>query len=90
MAATRRRRSAPADDPLREKLDQLAELAVDRVLAKGNDATLREITETLKTVSAYRDSTVGVDAPPPAKSAWDRYRGVMSNGSEDKADGARH
>jgi hypothetical protein len=82
----RRRPTPVANDPLREKLDQLAARAVDRVLDKGADATLREITETLKAVDAYHARTRAVgEAPPP--SAWGGYSAAING---DRANGARH
>jgi hypothetical protein len=85
MARTKAQ-TVSAADPLRAKLDQLAELAIDRVLAKGNQATAREITETLKVVSSYRATAAGADAPPP--SAWEGYQRAMSG--EGNGDGSRH
>jgi hypothetical protein len=85
----RRRPVAPvANDPLREKLDQLAERAVDRVIAKGDDATLREITETLKAVDAYHARTRSGGGEAPPVKAWDRYSAAITKGNG--ADGARH
>ena len=79
----------PANDPLREKLDQLAELAVARVLAKGDDATMREITETLKAVDAYHARTRPAAADPTApSSAWGGYADKIVR--KEPANGARH
>jgi hypothetical protein len=86
MARTKRQ-TVPEGDPLRAKLDQLAELAIDRVLAKGKDATSREIVDTLKTVADYRKSTGAGDEPAPT--AWNRYQQAM-NGSKESGDGSRH
>jgi hypothetical protein len=86
MARTKRQ-TVPAEDPLRAKLDQLAELAIDRVLSKGKDATSREIVDTLKTVADYRKSTGAGDEPAP--NAWNRYQQAM-NGSKGDGDGSRH
>jgi hypothetical protein len=85
MARTKRQ-TVSAEDPLRAKLDKLAELAIDRVLAKGDQATAREITETLKVVSAYRATATGADAPP--QDAWSSYRKAMTG--EENGDGSRH
>lgn len=85
MARTKRQTVAAAD-PLRAKLDQLAELAIDRVLAKGEQATAREITETLKVVSTYRAQAAGDGEKP--QNAWDRYQKAMTG--EVNGDGSRH
>ena len=85
MARTKRPTVA-ATDPLREKLDKLAELAIDRVLAKGADASAREITETLKVVSTYRAQANDGQAPP--QSAWSKYQKAMNG--EGNGDGSRH
>jgi hypothetical protein len=84
MARTKRQAVAPSD-PLRAKLDQLAELAIDRVLAKGKDATAREITETLKVVSSYRAQANDGETP---QNAWDRYKTALTG--EANGDGSRH
>ena len=84
MARTKRQTVAAAD-PLRAKLDQLAELAIDRVLAKGQEATAREITETLKVVSTYRAQA---DAGETPTNAWDRYKTALTG--EANGDGSRH
>jgi hypothetical protein len=85
----RRRPVAPVvNDPLREKLDQLAERAVDRVIAKGDDATLREITETLKAVDAYHARTRSGSGEAPPVNAWGRYSAAITKGNE--VNGARH
>jgi hypothetical protein len=81
MPVSKQRRRVPTTDPLREKLDRLAERAIDRVLAKGDDATLREITETLKTVADYRGRTQTGDPADPAASAWEKYRGAINGKS---------
>jgi hypothetical protein len=85
MARTKRQ-TVSAADPLRDKLDKLAELAIDRVLAKGEQATAREITETLKVVSTYRAQAGGTDQEPPG--AWDRYTEALTG--EANGDGSRH
>ena len=85
MARTKRQTVAQTD-PLRDKLDKLAELAIDRVLAKGTDATAREITETLKVVSAYRANAAGDDDKP--QNAWSKYQKAMTG--EVNGDGSRH
>lgn len=87
MARTAKQQTVSAGDPLRAKLDQLAELAIDRVLAKGKDATNREIVDTLKTVADYRKSTGAGDEKPP--SAWQGYQRAM-NGNKEGGDGSRH
>lgn len=51
---------------------------MDRVLAKGNEATLREITETLKTVSAYRASTQTGGTPAAPQSSWEKYHQAIN------------
>lgn len=84
MARTKRQ-TVSAADPLRAKLDQLAELAIDRVLAKGKDATSREIVDTLKTVAAYRQQASDGEAP---QTAWDRYQRNLTG--EVNGDGASH
>jgi hypothetical protein len=80
--------ATPRRDSLKAKLDQLAERAVDRVLAKGDDATVREITDCLAAVTAYRKST-GANEPPPKSSAWEGYRTGM-NVDKGPTNGARH
>lgn len=80
-----KRQAVPAADPLRAKLDQLAELAIDRVLAKGKDATAREITETLKVVSTYRAQASSGETP---QNAWDSYKTALTG--EADGDGSRH
>ena len=84
MARTKRQ-TVPVADPLRAKLDQLAELAIDRVLEKGKAATSREIVDTLKTVSAYRQQVSDGTAP---ENAWDRYQRNLTG--EVGGDGSRH
>lgn len=75
----------PTDD-LRVKLDKLAEKIVDGV-ADDPDATRRELTEALKTVSQWWSSSRKGDTGEPPENAWDRYKRDMTGG---KTNGKTH